>query len=275
MRLLWPKIYYYDFDYYLFYKDEYPLKVKVKTGDGTLKNEFRLQFFCLSKYVEICRIRGPPSFDLKEFLSQREKLMNTLPKRRRKKDNPYTLLYESDSNKYFVLFKDARGVLNKVEVSNIIYNAFNRFELEDISELHKIDKHIDMNPLDEEKYYKINNESSETNRKIVDIISDVNLAYSEHARKYLHECGLPKERIYVTGSPMAEVLHNNIEDIKKSDILERLNLKKIIIFYYLHIEKIILIQKKILKVYLMLLIRWLKNIICQYYIHVILEVERD
>ena len=65
----------------------------------------------------------------------------------------------------------------------------------------------------------------ETNRRIVDIISDVNLAYSEHARKYLHECGLPKERVYVTGSPMAEVLHNNIDDIKKSDILNKLNLK--------------------------------------------------
>ena len=64
----------------------------------------------------------------------------------------------------------------------------------------------------------------ETNRRIVDIISDVNLAYSEHARKYLHECGLPKERVYVTGSPMAEVLHNNIEDIKNSDILEKLQL---------------------------------------------------
>lgn len=66
----------------------------------------------------------------------------------------------------------------------------------------------------------------ETNRRIVDIISDVNLAYSEHARKYLHECGLPKERVYVTGSPMAEVLSNNIDEIKSSDILERLHLKK-------------------------------------------------
>ncbi len=64
----------------------------------------------------------------------------------------------------------------------------------------------------------------ETNRRIVDIISDVNLAYSEHARKYLHECGLPKERVYVTGSPMAEVLENNYEDIQKSDILTKLNL---------------------------------------------------
>lgn len=65
----------------------------------------------------------------------------------------------------------------------------------------------------------------ETNRRIVDIISDVNLAYSEHARKYLHECGLPKERVYVTGSPMAEVLHNNLKDIESSDILTRLNLE--------------------------------------------------
>lgn len=66
----------------------------------------------------------------------------------------------------------------------------------------------------------------ETNRRIVDIISEVNLAYSEHARKYLHECGLPKERVYVTGSPMAEVLHNNLEQIKSSKILEKLNLKE-------------------------------------------------
>ena len=65
----------------------------------------------------------------------------------------------------------------------------------------------------------------ETNRRIVDIISDVNLAYSEHARKYLHECGLPKERTYVTGSPMAEVLHQNLEEIEKSDILEKLGLE--------------------------------------------------
>ncbi len=65
----------------------------------------------------------------------------------------------------------------------------------------------------------------ETNRRIVDIISDVNLAYSEHARKYLHECGLPKERVFVTGSPMAEVLSQNINDIENSDILTRLQLE--------------------------------------------------
>ncbi len=66
----------------------------------------------------------------------------------------------------------------------------------------------------------------ETNRRIVDIISDVNLAYSEHARKYLHECGLPKERVYVTGSPMAEVLSANIERIEASDIHSSLGLEK-------------------------------------------------
>ena len=66
----------------------------------------------------------------------------------------------------------------------------------------------------------------ETNRRIVDIISDVNLAYSEHARRYLADCGLPKERTYVTGSPMAEVLHNNLGNIEKSDIHERLGLEK-------------------------------------------------
>ena len=66
----------------------------------------------------------------------------------------------------------------------------------------------------------------ETNRRIVDIISDVNLAYSEHARKYLHECGLPKERVYVTGSPMAEILRNNLADIEKSDIHGKLGLEK-------------------------------------------------
>ena len=66
----------------------------------------------------------------------------------------------------------------------------------------------------------------ETNRRIVDIISDVNLAYSEHARKYLHECGLPKERVYVTGSPMAEVLHSNLAEIEGSDVHARLGLEK-------------------------------------------------
>lgn len=66
----------------------------------------------------------------------------------------------------------------------------------------------------------------ETNRRIVDIISDVNMAYSEHARRYLADCGLPKERTYVTGSPMAEVLHNNLEKIEASDIHQKLGLEK-------------------------------------------------
>ena len=65
----------------------------------------------------------------------------------------------------------------------------------------------------------------ETNRRIVDIISDVNLAYSEHARRYLADCGLPKERTFVTGSPMAEVLHQNLSDIEASNILSKLNLQ--------------------------------------------------
>ena len=66
----------------------------------------------------------------------------------------------------------------------------------------------------------------ETNRRIVDIISDVNMAYSEHARRYLADCGLPKERTYVTGSPMAEVLHENLVEIEASDIHKRLGLEK-------------------------------------------------
>ena len=66
----------------------------------------------------------------------------------------------------------------------------------------------------------------ETNRRIVDIISDVNMAYSEHARRYLADCGLPQERTYVTGSPMAEVLHKNLKEIESSDIHQRLGLEK-------------------------------------------------
>ena len=66
----------------------------------------------------------------------------------------------------------------------------------------------------------------ETNRRIVDIISDVNMAYSEHARRYLADCGLPKERTYVTGSPMAEVLHKNLSKIEASEVLKKLGLEK-------------------------------------------------
>lgn len=73
---------------------------------------------------------------------------------------------------------------------------------------------------------KDENLPEETNRRIVDIISDVNLAYSEQARTYLHECGLPKERTYVTGSPMAEVLRANLAEIESSDIHQRLGLER-------------------------------------------------
>jgi len=73
---------------------------------------------------------------------------------------------------------------------------------------------------------KDENLPEETNRRIVDIISDVNLAYSEHARRYLAECGFPREHTYVTGSPMAEVLHQNLTEIEASDIHQRLGLQK-------------------------------------------------
>lgn len=86
----------------------------------------------------------------------------------------------------------------------------------------------------------------ETNRRIVDIISDMNLCYSEHARRYLNVSGVAKERTYVTGSPMAEVLHENLQEIESSDIHRRLNLQKGNIFCCQLIEKRILIQKGIL-----------------------------
>ena len=77
----------------------------------------------------------------------------------------------------------------------------------------------------------------ETNRRIVDIISDVNMAYSEHARRYLADCGLPKERTYVTGSPMAEVLHENLAEIEASDVFDRLNASLAAGGSSLHLEK--------------------------------------
>ena len=90
----------------------------------------------------------------------------------------------------------------------------------------------------------------ETNRRIVDIISDVNLAYSEQARTYLHECGLPKERTYVTGSPMAEVLHENLEEIRASDIHARLGLdKKKYILLSAHREENIDTEKNFLSLF--------------------------
>ena len=90
----------------------------------------------------------------------------------------------------------------------------------------------------------------ETNRRIVDIISDVNMAYSEHARRYLADCGLPKERTYVTGSPMAEVLHNNLSEIETSDIHVRLGLEKgKYILLSAHREEIIDSEKNFLSLF--------------------------
>lgn len=78
----------------------------------------------------------------------------------------------------------------------------------------------------------------ETNRCIVDIISDMNMAYSEHARRYLADCGLPKERTYVTGSPVAKILHNNLKNIKSSDIHQRLGMEKgTYILFFAHREE--------------------------------------
>ncbi len=75
------------------------------------------------------------------------------PKRRRYKDNPYYLIYDEDKNKYYILFKDGQGVVNNVEVSLAIYDAFNRFELDDLSELNEYDNHIEHLDLDEETIY--------------------------------------------------------------------------------------------------------------------------
>ena len=107
----------------------------------------------------------------------------------------------------------------------------------------------------------------ETNRRIVDIISDVNLAYSEHARKYLHECGLPKERVYVTGSPMAEVLHQNLPEIEKSDVLEKLGLESgtyilLCISFCPHTGRRILIQRRISFPCLRPSISWHRSMTC-------------
>ena len=86
--------------------------------------------------------------------------------------------------------------------------------------------HIQIFPMEAGNRCKDDCLPDETNRRILYIISDVNMAYSEHARRYLADCGLPKERTYVTGSPMAEVLHDNLEKIEASDVHARLGLEK-------------------------------------------------
>lgn len=108
----------------------------------------------------------------------------------------------------------------------------------------------------------------ETNRRIVDIISDVNMAYSEHARRYLADCGLPKERTYVTGSPMAEVLHNNLAEIEASDVHRRLCLEKVNIFCSLPIVKKISTPRRTSFRFLQLSIRWQRSMICRFSTHV-------
>ena len=115
----------------------------------------------------------------------------------------------------------------------------------------------------------------ETNRRIVDIISDVNMAYSEHARRYLADCGLPKERTYVTGSPMAEVLHDNLEKIEASDVHAVWDWKRENISCSLHIVKRILIQRRTSYLSLRQSTRLQRSTICRSYIPVTQEAERD
>ena len=111
----------------------------------------------------------------------------------------------------------------------------------------------------------------ETNRRIVDIISDVNMAYSEHARRYLADTGLPKERTYVTGSPMAEVLHNNLKEIESSNVFEKINsqlstlncgLSRTGTFCFPLTVKRTLTPRRTSFLCLMPLIRWLRSMIC-------------
>ena len=133
----------------------------------------------------------------------------------------------------------------------------------------------------------------ETNRRIVDIISDVNMAYSEHARRYLADTGLPKERTYVTGSPMAEVLHNNLKEIENSDIFDKLNSKldtinlpltlnsplstwkRRIIFFFPLIAKRTSTQRRTSFRSSMLSTRWQRSTTCPSSIAAILAAESD
>lgn len=115
----------------------------------------------------------------------------------------------------------------------------------------------------------------ETNRRIVDIISDVNMCYSEHARRYLNASGVAKERTYVTGSPMAEVLHQNLAEIEASDVHARLGLERVNIYYFLPIERRISTRKRISNLCSLQLMQWQRNTICRYFILVILAAASD
>lgn len=110
----------------------------------------------------------------------------------------------------------------------------------------------------------------ETNRRIVDVISDVNLCYSEHARRYLNASGVAKERTYVTGSPMAEVLHENLSEIESSDIHQRLHLQKVNTSCFPRIGKRTLTRRRTSCLFSARLTLWPRNMTCPYFTVVIL-----
>ena len=107
------------------------------------------------------------------------------------------------------------------------------------------------------------------------MISDVNLCYSEFARKYLADTGLPKERTYMTGSPMAEVLRMNLEKIQKSDVLERLGLEPNKYILLAHTEKRTSIQKRTSFLFSLQSMLWQRSMICQFCTLVIHELKTD
>ena len=113
----------------------------------------------------------------------------------------------------------------------------------------------------------------ETNRRIVDIISDVNICYSEHARRYLNASSVAPQRTYVSGSPMAEVLHENLTEIETSDVHERLGLKKGKYILLSATGRRISIQRRTLTRSSLVLMLWQRNMICQSCTVVIQEVE--
>lgn len=117
--------------------DSQKLNINKKVGEETLKQSSPTNFFLFCQYNRQF-IRGPPSFQIEKIW--KEKNMKG-PKRRKFKDNPYTLLYEDNTNKYYLLFKDGNNI---VEVSEKVFNAFNSFELENKSQMNKYDRHIEL-----------------------------------------------------------------------------------------------------------------------------------